>query len=432
MAVSSTSSRRVLSMRANALSNFLNIAVGAAFGYLTWLLAARIAAPEIVGLAAGVVSAAVLCSNLAVLGLAITIITFLPRELRDPAALLDGFFTIAIAAASLCGLMFLLVAALFFRHLHVLATNGILAICFVTLAIAMSVVILLDGFSLAIRRVDYSLVRTAVAGGGKLVILTCAWLVATLSASFVIAAWAIPTVAACLLGYGQVRRRFPAYRYAPRISKSWGRVAMTSGLSNHVLTLSRLLPALAIPLVVTELLSPSENAYWYAAWMIALLLRFIPEAIGQAALAEITNRAASVATGVWRNMWLSFSLSLLAMVALIVIARPILNLMGHQYANAAATPLRLLALGIFPAIFIESYLLVRRATMELREANIAFGIVAVASISAAAYGADRYGLVGVAAGWLIVESAAGLWAAARLFRLMRTVPGPVDQGEVGA
>jgi O-antigen/teichoic acid export membrane protein len=416
---SGSARRRVLSVHANAVALFLNVLVSAGFGYLSWLLTARIVAPETVGLAAAVVTAAMLCSNLAILGLGITIITFLPRELRDPAALLNGFFTIVVAAACLCCLTFTLVAGGFLKHLHVLASNVLLGASFIALGTAMSVAILLDGTSVALRRADYALIRAALAGIAKVLLLICAWLAASLSVSTVVAAWSVSTIGACLLGYRQIRSSFPTYRYRPRITGDWGRIALTKGLSNHVLNLSRLAPALAIPLVVTELLSPAENAYWYAAWMIAFLLRFIPETTAHATLAEITNRSASIATGIWRNMSSSFVVSLVAMIALITIAHPILRLMGPQYASAGTTPLRLLALSIFPQIFTESYILVRRATLQLREANIAFGIVAVASIAAAAYGAQSHGLVGVAAGWLIVESAAGIWAAARLIGLVR-------------
>lgn len=411
--------RRVLSVHANAIALFFNLLVSAGFGYVSWLLTARIVPPNTVGLAAAVVSAAMLCSNLAGVGLGITIITFLPRELRDPAALLDGFFTIVTAGACLCGLAVVLLAAGFFKHLHILASNVALSASFIALATAMSVVIVLDGASVALRRSDYALVRAAVAGIAKVLLLICAWLTTALSATTVVAAWSLATIGACLLGYKQIRSTFPAYRYKPRISGDWARVAITKGLSNHVLYLSRLAPTLAIPLVVTEVLSPSENAYWYAAWMIAFLLRFIPETTAHATLAEITNRSASVASGIWKNMSSSFLVSLLAMIVLITIAHPILSFMGRDYANAGTTPLRLLALSILPQIFIESYLLVRRATMQLREANIAFAISGVASIAAAVYGGETHGLVGVAAGWLIVESAAGIWAAARLIGLVR-------------
>jgi O-antigen/teichoic acid export membrane protein len=411
--------RRVLSMHTNALALFLNVVVSGGLGYLSWLLAARFAPPDAVGLAAAVVSAAVLCGNLAVLGLGISIITFLPRELREPRGLLNGFFTIVITSAFLCSVAFMVAAGTLMKHLHILVSNAALGTSFIALGIATSVVILLDGTSIALRRGDDALVRSTLAGIAKVALLVSAWLATALSATTLVAAWSITTIAACGLGYRQLRRSFPTYRFRPRISGAWARATMTHGLSNHLLYVSRFAPALAIPLVVTELLSPSENAYWYAAWMIAFLVRFIPGATAEASLAEITNRASSLAAGIGKNMWSSFVMSIFAMLALIGGAHWILALMGHRYAAAATTPLQLLALSILPQIFIETYLLGRRATMQLREPNIVFSIAAIASVAAAAYGAHAHGLVGVAAGWLIIETVAGTWAASRLIKSLR-------------
>lgn len=413
------SRERALTVHANAIALFLNVVVSAGFGYLSWLIAARFVAPDVVGLAAAVVSAALLCGNLAILGLGITVITFLPRELRDPAALLNAFFTIVLLGAGLCGLGFVLVAAAFLEHLRVLGSNVTLGASFVVLATGTSVVILLDGTSIALRRGDYAVIRSTVAGVAKMLVVICVWLVAGLSAGALVAAWSLATLSACLLGYRQLRSRFPEYRYTPRISLTWGKVAFRTGLSNHILNLSRLVPTLTIPLVVTELLSPSENGYWYACWMIAFLVRFVPGATAEATLAEISNRSASLAGGVWRSMWSSVAVSLLAMIGLIVIAHPILRLMGDQYARAGTTPLRVLALSIVPQIFIEFYILTRRVTMRLVEPNIVFAVTAVASIAAAAYGGHAHGLIGVAAGWLIVESVAAVWAATRLIGSFR-------------
>jgi O-antigen/teichoic acid export membrane protein len=415
---------QTLSVHKNAVALFVTIVVSAAFGYLTWLAAAHLASPDTVGLAAAVVSAAVLCGNVSILGLGITTITFLPRQLRDPSALLDGFFTIVVLGACLCGLNFVLFSALFLEDLHILAANPAVGASFVMLATATSATILLDGTAIALRRADFALTRSLVAGIGKLVVLGCAALATTVSAGTLVATWALATVAGCLLGYRQVRSRFPRYRYRPRISRDWGRIAVRNGLSNHVLNLSRLAPTLAIPLIVTERLSPSENAYWYAAWMIAFLIRFIPGATAEATFAEITNRSATLGRGLWKSLSSSVAVSMMAMIGLIVAAPVILGMMGDEYAAGGTAPLRILALSIVPQIFIEFYILTRRVSGRLFEPNVVFAVTAILALAAASYGAASYGLVGVATGWLLAESAAGCWAAIRFVNAMRA-----DHGE---
>ena len=411
--------RRVLSLHANALALLCHILVSAAFGYLSWLFVARVVDADAVGVSAAAVSAAILCSQLAVFGLSTSVITFLPARLRDPAPLLNTFFTIVLAVATLCGVAFVVIATAFFNQLSVLGADYALALWFVGLVLSTTLLLLLDGTSVAIRRADFALVRGIAAGALKLGLLFAAWAASFISTVGIVFAWFASTLAVCLLGYKQVRTVFPRYRYRARIDGHTVREALRNGLANHVLNLSKFAPALVIPLIVTETLSPSENAYWYGAWMIAFLVRFIPLATAQAAFAEITNGIVSLADGIRRSIWSSTLLAVVPTLGVFALAEPLLALMGSNYAEAGATPLRLLVLGVIPQIALELYVMSRRVMMRLTEPNVVFLLSGVASITAAAYGAHVGGLVGVAVGWLAVDTVIGVWASVRVVAAAR-------------
>jgi O-antigen/teichoic acid export membrane protein len=417
-AVEPGAGRRVLSLHANAIALLSHIVISAAFGYLSWLFAARMIEPDAVGVSAAAVSAAILCSQFAVLGLATSVITFLPAQRRDPARLLNTFFSIVIVFGSLCGVVFVVIAVLLFDRLAVLGSNYTLALWFVGLVTFTTVLLLLDGTSVAIRRADFALARGVGAGAAKLGVLVVAWAASLLSAAAIVFAWFVSTLAVCLLGYRQIRSVYPDYRYRPRVHGRTVRNALRNGLANHLLNLTKFAPIFVIPLIVTETLSPSENAYWYGAWMVAFLVRFIPLATGQAAFAEITNGAVSLASGIRRSIWSATALALVPTLVVVALAEPILSLMGSSYAEAGATPLRLLVLGVIPQVAIELYVVTRRVMLRLTEPNIVFLLSGIASIIAAAYGAHVGGLIGVAIGWLAVDTAVGAWAALRVFQLV--------------
>jgi O-antigen/teichoic acid export membrane protein len=406
-------------MHVNAVALLSHIIASAALGYLSWLLAARLQEPKVVRVAAAAVSAALLCSQVALLGLGTSVITFLPRRFNQPSTLLNTFFTIVVLAGALCGVIFLLLSAAVFNQLQVGSDIG-LAASFLGLVTVTTLLLLLDGTSIAIRRADFALTRGLIAGMTKVLVLLAAWAGGLLSATMILFAWFASTLAVCLLGYRQLRKVFPNYRYRPRISTGVARAAMRNGLSNHALNLSKFAPSWVIPLIVTETLSPAENAYWYGAWMIAFLVRFIPFATAQAAFAEITNGAASFASGMRKSAWSTAALSIGPTIVLIAFAHPILSLMGQDYAEAGTLPLRLLAFGILPQVAFELYVLAKRVTLELAEPNIVFLINGAASIGAATYGARIHGLVGVATGWLIVDAITALWAGVRLVQLRET------------
>ena len=71
-------------------------------------------------------------------------------------------------------------------------------------------------------------------------------------------------------GLWQLRKSCGGYLYRPRLVRSLVPAMVTTGIGNHTLTLCERVPGLVLPIVVTELLSPQANAYWYVIWMSAL------------------------------------------------------------------------------------------------------------------------------------------------------------------
>ena len=75
------------SMVRNSVGMISGRAASMALGFLFWLLAARLFPADKVGLTAGVVSAMMLCTQLALLGIGSAFIAYFPRHQLKPAAL---------------------------------------------------------------------------------------------------------------------------------------------------------------------------------------------------------------------------------------------------------------------------------------------------------------------------------------------------------
>src|SRR5207237_5365923 len=70
------------------------------------------------------------------------------------------------------------------------------------------------------------------------------------------------------------------------------------GLPDPALPLTEPAPGLMLPILVTELLSPARNAFWYAVWMMAWVVYIIPISMGMALFAEASHRPESLARAV--------------------------------------------------------------------------------------------------------------------------------------
>jgi O-antigen/teichoic acid export membrane protein len=408
---------RVLSMLESSLHLIGGKVATMGLGFVFWLVAARLFSVGDVGLAAGAVSAVMLCTQLALVGIGSAVIVHFPASRQAPSRLLDPAFTVvAISGAAAAG-VFVLVASSFFEELGVVASDPLFAAAFVLMSVLGTAGILFDQVSTALRRGDQALLR-ALAFGGLTVALLAA--VATLTdaggAVTIFSTWVGGALAACLLGSVQLRRSLGRYRYRPGLALPAVRRLLLTGLPNHALTLTERGPGLMLPIIVTELISPAANAAWYTAWMMAWVVFIIPIQVGMTTFAEVAHRPESLPDLVRHAIRSSVLLGGAAAVALAAVAPLVLSVLGSTYASAGATPLRILVFAVIPLTFVQAYFVTCRSTERLAEATCVGLVSGAVSVAGGALAATAHGLNGMAVVWLATQAATAVWVIWRLRR----------------
>jgi len=173
-----------------------------------------------------------------------------------------------------------------------------------------------------------------------------------------------------------------------------------------------------LPIVVTETLSPADNAAWYAAWMMAWVVFVIPIQVGMTSFAEIAREPGTARRIVRNGVATSLALGVAGAVVLGIAAVPILGLLGPYYAETAAAPLRVLLVGVVPMTILQAYFSLGRARHSLREPIMVGSVSGVLSIVVPAAVGPTAGLVGMAAVWLAIQVATALVAGVRLRALL--------------
>jgi O-antigen/teichoic acid export membrane protein len=409
---------RTLSMFASSLGLIAGKVATMGLGFLFWLLAARVFVPADVGLATGALSAVMLCTQIALLGAGSAVIVHFPRHRASPSHLLDAAFTLVVASALLAALLFLALAFGVFHELRVVASDPAFSISFLAISILGTAGLLLDHMSAALRRGDQALTRALLFGIVTIGLLGGVTVATDYRGSFTIfVTWVGGSLAACLLGAVQLRRSLAGYRYRPRIRRYLIRSLLSVGLPNHALTLAERAPALILPIVVVELVSPEANAAWYAAWMMAWLLYFIPVQVGMTIFAEAAHRVGELGELVRHGIRTSLLLGLPAAAALALAANFALSILGPTYADAGTTPLRILVIAVVPLTLIQAYFVVCRSTRRLREATVVGVANGLAGVGGAAFAATTFGLRGIAFAWLLAQFLTAAWAVPRLWWL---------------
>ncbi len=416
-----TDRRKELFRLYNSGTLILGRAASSGLGYLTWLITARLYNAGEVGMASGVVSAMMLCVQVALFGIGAAVIKVYPEHISSPRKLVNTAINMVAISSLAIAVLFLVFARSFFNELNIVTAIPLYAGLFLAINIFGAVNVLMDHVSIAIKRGDQVLTRNVLFGVTTVIGVAALPLITEATTSItIITAWAAAGFMACLLGTVQIYRSVPGFRFNPSISVSKTKQLVGIGLPNYLLTLAERAPNWVLPIIITELLSPVENARWYAVWMMAWVVFLVPISIGQNLFAEIAENPKDFRQPFLMSMRNSLIGGGIAAVLVILFAKLMLSLMGEAYGIAGATPLRILTLAILPITIIQLYYSVCRGTQRLREATLTALVSGAIGISAAAFAGLQYGLNGMAVGWLISQTVAGLWAGLRLIVFIRS------------
>jgi O-antigen/teichoic acid export membrane protein len=232
--------------------------------------------------------------------------------------------------------------------------------------------------------------------------------------SSILLAWIGAFFASALAGYFYLRIFMPEFRFRLFASRATARAVVDVGLRNAALNVTTSVPVLIIPIVITEVLSPSDNAYWYAAWMFAGLASFISNGATTALFSELTNRPDLKRKRARQTIRLCLVLGIPTALGIAVFGEFGLRLMGQDYADAGIMPLRILLIGMLARPFIATYVTEQRSSNSYAEPTAFGAISGTAVVTGAAIGGALYGLNGAAVAWVVVQILAALWASWRM------------------
>jgi O-antigen/teichoic acid export membrane protein len=388
-------------------------------GFLAWLVAARLFVPEEVGLASGAVAAMMLCVQLALFGIGSAVIKLYPGERHAPSDLLNSSLSSVLISAFIMGLAFLVLARGLFSELNAIAAAPALAAIFVAMTVFGTVNVFMDYLSVAQRRGAQVLVRNVSFGLVTIAMpLVLFGMFPGAGTTLILSAWAAAGLVACTIGTWQLLRAMPEYRWRLQLNVRRVRGLVAVGLPNWALTMTERGPALLLPVLVTEMISPATNAFWYAAWMMAWVVMIIPISVGQTLFAEASREPERTAAATRHGLATSMALGSAAALGMMLLARVALGLLGSAYADAGEWALRVLVVSVIPFSLTQAYYALCRARGMLGEAIAAGGVFGLGAVVASIAAGVAGGLTLMAVGWLAVQGIAGLWALLRLRSLV--------------
>jgi O-antigen/teichoic acid export membrane protein len=361
----------------------ITMVINSIFGFVFWLVAAHLFSADVVGLTAALVSASTIVVLLASLGVSGMLIQSMPtqRNVEDWSMTFWAGTLTAVVLSMALGVATIVVLPLFARDLDSLHKFAYAA-SFSVATVATTVGVILDNVFIAERAAGNMVIRNTVAAASKLLILVLLMLVAGVGALNLLSAWAAASIIGLVFGtYLLIRRKSPLRpsRASNLIRTAFGHRSRLAG--NQLIGMGGALLPYIVPLLVTERLSPSDNAYFYTTWMMAGIFLIISPAVSLSLFAEGAHsphellRKARAALGVIGTIIAP------CLVGVFLVGGIMLSAFGPAYEHHGVGLLRIVLVASIPDAVTNVYVAMLRVQGRLAVAaalNVGMGLGIVA------------------------------------------------------
>jgi O-antigen/teichoic acid export membrane protein len=393
------------SLYRNAIYIISTTILTAALGFFFWMVAARYYTSEEVGLASTSISTMMLLASIATLGFNISLVRFLPSSDRKM-EMINSCLTISAAFAILVGAVFLLGLDIWASKLQFLRDNILFPLLFILVTVVWVSSTIVDTVFISRRMAQYSLVRNSFFGLAKIPLPI---FLASLGAFGVFLAWGTSATLALLLGGIFLLRALPEYRIGVMVKRRLLNDMLHYSFWNYIASFFQMAPALALPLLVTNLLSPVKAAYFYIAWMIANLVMTIPSGVSRSLLAEGSNLEAMLVQNTKESIKFSLLLLIPAIALVFLVGDKLLLLFGSDYSQEGHSLLLVLAISALPFALNTIYVSVKNVRKQVDRVVAIYAIIALGTFTISYYLLPTFGLTGAGIAWIASNIAAALY-----------------------
>jgi O-antigen/teichoic acid export membrane protein len=392
------------------------------FGFIYWIIAAREFSSQAVGYGSAAISAMMLLGTVGMFGLGTVLIGELPKR-RDRGGLIAAALIASGLGSLVLGFAFPIVAAAFGGHFPELSGTPARLLIFAVGVGLTAASLVFDEGTIGLMRGSVQLSRNLVMSLVKLAVLpVMAIALHDMFGVGLILAWVLGTTVSLALSAFMLKRSGSRIFHRPdwELLRGLGKVAM----AHNWLNLAIATPPKLIPVLVTIVVSPSANAAFYIAWMLASFLFMVPFHLSTVLFAIASASPELIAEKLRFVLRLSLIIGLPAMALLAIGAHFALGIFGPSYSQLATVPLWLLIIGYIPGLAKTQYIAVCRATGKVNRAAMVLTVAMLCELGAVIVGGKMGGLNGLCIGYTIVVFIEGIVTAPAVLRAAyaRTTP----------
>jgi len=381
------------SLYRNSIFMMTDSAVSSAFGFIFWIIAARLYSADNVGAATAIISALYLLAAISLVGLNISIVRFLP-ETDKPQQLINSVITTVGAASLIFAIIFISGLPLWSPQLAFIVRDNILLPTVLAMAILFALSHIIDFVFVATRKTGFILLKNTIFSISKILLLVI--LVFFLHSLGILISWGIAILLSILISlFWFLPRSQPGYRPALNFKIHQFRSISSYSSGSYVASLLSLSPGLVLPLIVVNVLGTEANAYYYIACTVSNLLALFSLAISKSFFAEGSQPGANFKECLNKSIKFTLIITVPAVILMIILSKWILLAFGPDYSANALTLLVLLSVASLPRGLHFIYVSFLRIQNRIKELVVIHSIAAAATIGLSIWAIRDYGINGI-------------------------------------
>lgn len=258
---------------------------------------------------------------------------------------------------------------------------------------------LIDSVFIAYRSAKYTLLKNSVLSIIKLILPI--FLVA-FSAYGIYASVGIANVIAFIFSIILLIRNF-GYKFKLEVSIERVKKMAFFSFGNYVAGFIAGFPAMILPIIITNKISPQSTAYFYIAMMIANLIFIIPQATTQSLFAEGSHNEEEINDHIKKSIKIIALILIPTIIITLLLGKYVLLVFGKSYSSEAFTFLKLLAIS---SVFVASNSIfgtILRVKNKIKELIITSSINTVVVLSLS-YLFIEWKLMGIGIAWIVGQA----------------------------
>ena len=372
----------------NSFLIMLSSISSAIFGFIFWMLAAKLYPKEDVGIATALISSLSLLIMLSRFGLDQSIIRFFPE--KDKSKVFGTAVIITTFFAVLFGIIFIAGTGIWSPELNGIKKYAPLYLLF----LAVNSISSLAGTSfVALRKAEYYFFQNLLAGLRIFFLFPLLFLGAIgIFSSVGMAFFITLTFSLFFLIKSGIT---PA-----GIDRKFLNDAFHFSAGNYITGLLITAPNMILPIMVLNILGAGKTAHYYIAFAIASLLFMIPGAVSTSLFVEGSHGEALKKITL-KSLFAIFSLLIPAVIILYFFGGFILNLIGKSYAVAGFNLLRIMALSSFFVAICRIYLSIKRVQKDIKGLILLSALIFVLLLGLSYVFMLKFGIIGVGYAWMV-------------------------------